>query len=66
MVLEKELRVLHLETKAAIRRLYSAGSQKGLKYHAGQSLSIRDLKAHPHSDILPPTRPHLLKQGHIS
>jgi hypothetical protein len=27
---------------------------------AGQSLSIRELKVHPHSGTLPPTRPHLL------
>ncbi|KRX29214.1 hypothetical protein T09_8822 [Trichinella sp. T9] len=24
------------------------------------------LKAHPYSDTLPPTRPHLLQQGHTS
>jgi hypothetical protein len=28
--------------------------------HSGQSLSIGDLKAHPHSSTLPITRPHLL------
>jgi hypothetical protein len=27
--------------------------------YTGHSLSIGDLKAHPHSDTLPPTRPHL-------
>ena len=32
--------------------------------HTGRSLS--DFKAHCHSDILPPTRPHLFQQGHIS
>ena len=50
MVLE-ELRVLHLDLKAARRRL---------EFHTDKSLSLGDLKAHPHSDILPPTRPHLL------
>ena len=28
--------------------------------HTGSSLSIGDLKAYPHNDTLPPTRPHLL------
>jgi hypothetical protein len=27
------------------------------------SLNIEYLKAHPHSDALPPIRPHLLQQG---
>ena len=50
MVPEKELRVLRLNPQAM-------GS--GL-CHTRCSLSIRDLKACPHSDTLPPTRPHLL------
>jgi hypothetical protein len=57
MVLEEKLRVLHLGLKAARRRL---------GFHIGWSLGIGDLKAHPHSDTLPSTRPHLLKQGHTS
>jgi hypothetical protein len=51
MVLEMELRVLHLDLKAARRRL---------ECHSGQSLSIEDLKACPHSDTLPLTWPYLL------
>jgi hypothetical protein len=47
MILEKELKGLHLDWKAARRRL-----------------SPRQLgggpQSPPHSDILPPTRPHLL------
>jgi hypothetical protein len=31
-----------------------------------QSLSIGDLKAHPHRDTLPPTRPHPLQEDHTS
>jgi hypothetical protein len=54
MVLEKELRILHLDWKAT-----------GNCY-TGQSLSIGDLKACPHNDTLPPTRPHPLQQGHTS
>jgi hypothetical protein len=46
MVLE-DLRVLHLD-KAVARRDCLIGSQED------------GLKAHPHSDTLPPTRPHLL------
>ena len=30
------------------------------------TLSTRDLKAHPHSDILPLTQPHLFQQGQTS
>jgi hypothetical protein len=29
-------------------------------FHTGWSLCIGDFKAGPHSDILPPTKPHLL------
>jgi hypothetical protein len=54
MMLE-ELRVLHLHRKAVRRRLL---------LHTRRSLSIGDLKAHPHSDTLPPTKPYLPQQGH--
>jgi hypothetical protein len=45
----EELRVLHLDQKAARRRL------------ALRQLGRRFLKAYPQSDTLPPTRPHLLQ-----
>ena len=48
-VMVPELRVLHL-----------AGNRKSTGSHTEGSLSKRDLKAHPHNDILPPTRSHLL------
>ena len=48
-VLETELSVLHLNLKTAERDC--------LPYCC--SLSIGNFKACPHSDILPPTRPHL-------
>jgi hypothetical protein len=48
MVLEKELKVLHLDEQAARS-----------EYYTRPGLSIIDLKAPPHSDTLPPTRPHL-------
>ena len=53
MVLEKELSVLHLDPQAAEAAVYSTE----------HSLSKGDLKACPCSDVLPPTRPHLLQQG---
>jgi hypothetical protein len=34
--------------------------QEEIVLHTGWSLSIGDLKAHPHSSILNPKRPHLL------
>ena len=43
-----ELRVLHL-----------AGSRKSI-VTLGSILSIGNLKARPHSDTLPPTKPHLI------
>jgi len=53
MVLE-ELRVLHLDLQATEDCV------------SGHSLSIGDLKDHLHNDTLPPTRPHLVHQGHTS
>jgi hypothetical protein len=40
--------------------------QKETVCHTGCSLSIYNLKAHLHSDTFPPTKPHLLQQGHTS
>ena len=51
MVLEKELRVLHLEDNKR-----STDTLDGI-------LSIGNLKACPHSDTLPPTRLHLLQKA---
>jgi hypothetical protein len=48
MVLEEQ-RLLHLDPEA---------SRERLSFHTGQSMSIGDLKAQPHSDTLPLTRPH--------
>jgi hypothetical protein len=56
MVLEKELRILHLDPMTARKRFF----------YTGQNLSIGDPKAYLHSDTLPLTRPHLLQQGHTS
>ena len=50
MVLE-ELRVLHLDLKTA---------RWSIRFKTGRSLSIGALKARPHNDTLPSTRPHLL------
>jgi hypothetical protein len=49
MVLQKELRVLHLDPWAA-----------GDCSHSGCSWNIGNLKAHPHSNTLPPTTPYFL------
>jgi hypothetical protein len=60
-MLERLLRILHLDPKASRKRLSSANSQKEGLIHAGHSLNIKgDLKACLHSDTLPPTRPHFL------
>ena len=56
MVLNIELRVLQLDPQVADGDLETV-------YHTGCSLSLGGLKAHPHSDILPLTRPHLLQQS---
>lgn len=49
VVLEKELSVLQLHPQAADANV-----------SLGVALSTGDLRAHPHSDTLPPTRPRLL------
>jgi hypothetical protein len=59
LVLEK-LRVLHLDTKVARRKLSSSGNQEEQLFYTGLSLSTGGLKACLHNDKLPPTRPHLL------
>jgi len=53
----EELRALHFDLQAARRRL---------EFFTWQSLSIGDLKARPHGDTLPPTKPHPLQEGHTS
>jgi hypothetical protein len=59
MLLERKLGVIHLYPIAA-KRKYLFGMQPG-----GESPTLgRALE--PHSDILPPARPHLLQQGHTS
>ena len=50
MGLEQELRVLHLDPKAA----------EGDSFSHWVELGVRSLKAHPDSDTLPPTSLHLL------
>jgi hypothetical protein len=62
MVLE-ELRVLHLDSKVAIRRLASAGNQEEGLFHPKWRLSIGP-QTYSHSDSLLPTRPHPLQQDH--
>jgi len=47
MVLEKEMRFLHLDPSAHRRLVLLCSQEEGLK-------------AQPHSDTLPPIRPHLL------
>jgi hypothetical protein len=57
----EEPRVLHPDTKAARRSLICTGSQGEGLFCAGWSLSTRSPQIPlPHSDALPPTRPHLL------
>jgi hypothetical protein len=52
MALEKELTDLHLDP------------QLETVSHIGHRLNILNLKGHPYSNILSPTRPHPLQQGH--
>ena len=59
IVLEMELRVLHLDLKTA--RLSSTGSQEMTEIARWAELKPgRPPKAHPHSTTSPPTRPYLL------
>jgi hypothetical protein len=60
MVLEKELRVLHLDLKASGRRLFSTGSQEEYPISYWAESKHRSLKTHPHCDTLYSTRPRLL------
>lgn len=43
-----------------LRMLHLAGNRKSTGCHTRGNLSTRDLKAGPHGDIHPPTRPPLL------
>ena len=51
MVLEKSQRVLHLHPKAPKRNCLLDSQEEGRK-------------ARPHSDTIPPKKPHLLQQGY--
>jgi len=57
MVLE-EPRVLHFVLKAARRDCFLQAAGRKVSSTLG-SAGAYDLKAHPHSDTLLPTRPHL-------
>jgi len=60
-VQEKELRVLHLDPKTMRRSwLPQATSRRFLPPQIEPEHKKETSKAHPHSDVLPPTRPHLL------
>jgi hypothetical protein len=52
IVLEKKMRFLYLDSKAAKEDYFC---------NPGHSLSITDLTSCLNSDTLPPTRPHLLQ-----
>jgi hypothetical protein len=52
-------RVLHLDPKIIRKRLPLCRNQQECLFCPGWSF-----KAHPHRDVLPPTRPHLLQQGY--
>ena len=63
-VLGKELRVLHpsaSSSKGSRRRRLSTESQEEAPIPHWAELEHKNLKVHPHSDTLPPTRPHLLR-----
>ena len=56
MVVEKDLRVLHLDPKATRRRLSSIVSEEETFFSPGKSLGIGDFKSYLHSTTLLPTR----------
>jgi hypothetical protein len=58
-MLEKELRVLHLDPKATRKRLFCRLPGGGSLPHWAE-LEHRASKHHLHSDVLPPMRPYLL------
>jgi hypothetical protein len=57
MVLEKELRVLHLDPKAGRRRLFSLGNQQESDFCTWWSLTIGPQDP-------PPTETYFLQQGY--
>jgi hypothetical protein len=57
----KESRVLQLDPKATRRRLISAGKQDEALFYTEWCLSTKSPQSQPHTDTLPPTRPHLPK-----
>jgi hypothetical protein len=59
IVLEKEQRDLYLDLHAAKGHCHLQAARRRLSSALGEVCAY-DLKAHPHSDTLPPTRPHLL------
>ena len=61
MIMEKELRVLNLDLKAA-RRLFCRQLGEGSLMHWVEFEQM-NLKTYPHSDTLPPTRPHPFQQS---
>lgn len=65
MVLEKELRVLHLDQKSARIRLSLQASRR-MRHLYWVEPEHGSLKAHPHSDGLPLTRARLPQRGHTS
>ena len=50
---------MHADMVLELRVLQLAGNRKSTDYNTEGSLNKRDLKAHPHSDTVPPA-------GHIS
>jgi hypothetical protein len=59
--LEKLLRGLYLDLKAARKRLYRQGIRRRLRFQNGWSLSMWHLEGCLHSDALPSTKAHLLQ-----
>ena len=53
MVLQRQLGVLHPDLNAAEGDCLTRAARR-LECYSGWSLNIGDLKAHPHSDTLPP------------
>jgi hypothetical protein len=66
-ILEEELiLILHLDLQAVSRDYPLQTARRRLSFHTWWNLSLGNLKAHTHSDMLPPTRPRLLQDCHTS
>ena len=63
IVLERKLRVLHLDLKAAERTCFTQAANRRVSSILGGALGIGDLKDCLYSDIIPPVGPRVAGKG---